>query len=64
MKMNLKFIVYYLFSMALTVLVAQQSFGQGCSDAGACSIGSMDEISDEIKPPKFKFSIDQNVALG
>ena len=38
--------------------------GQGCSDAGACSIGSMDEINKEIKLPRFKISYDQNVSLG
>ena len=62
--MNIKFIVYFLFLMAFTVFVTKQSFSQGCSDAGACSIGSMDEISEEIKPPKFRLSYDQNVGLG
>jgi len=39
--------------------------GQGCSDAGACSIGSLDEVSgNESKPPKFKLSYDQNFGLG
>lgn len=38
--------------------------GQGCSDAGACSIGSMDDLDGGHQPPKFKLSYDQNVALG
>jgi len=39
--------------------------GQGCSDTGACSIGSLDEVSgNETKPPKFKLSYDQNFGLG
>ncbi len=41
--------------------------GQGCSDAGACSIGSMDELGThehEKEPPKLKISIEQSVGLG
>ena len=39
--------------------------GQGCSDAGACSIGSMDEVSgNKVESPKFKLSYDQNFGLG
>lgn len=47
-----------------SILSYDQIIGQGCSDAGACSIGSMDEISKDVEPPRFKLSYDQNVGLG
>lgn len=37
--------------------------GQGCSDAGACSIGSMDQQED-ADLPKIKLSYDQSFGLG
>lgn len=38
---------------------------QGCSDAGACSIGSMDENElEKTEPYRLKISFDQSVALG
>lgn len=38
---------------------------QGCSDAGACSIGSMDDIELVLQfEPKFKLSFDQSFGLG
>lgn len=41
-----------------------KSNSQGCSDAGACSIGSMDEVSEDQQPPKLKLSYDQSFGLG
>ena len=38
--------------------------GQGCSDAGACSIGSMDHQDEEAVPPKIKLSYEQSFGLG
>lgn len=38
---------------------------QGCSDAGACSIGSMDEPGkEEDDPPRFFISYEQSFGLG
>ncbi len=41
--------------------------GQGCSDAGACSIGSlypMDSLDQDPDGPHVKLSFDQNIGLG
>lgn len=54
-------VIIFLAGFALT----NSLYAQGCSDAGACSIGSMDE--NELKktePYKLKISFDQSVALG
>lgn len=38
---------------------------QGCSDAGSCSIGSLEHTADSIQAiPKFKFSYEQSFGLG
>lgn len=48
-------------------LTVNSLFGQGCSDAGACSIGSMDEPyleNAETELPKIMLSYDQSFGLG
>ncbi len=53
-----------IFWVSLTV---NSLFGQGCSDAGACSIGSMDEAyseTAETELPKIILSYDQSFGLG
>ena len=52
--------VLFIFSLFSIVSVN----GQGCSDAGACSIGSLDETSNTNEAAKFKLSYDQNFGLG
>lgn len=38
--------------------------GQGCSDAGACSIGSLDTGHSDASEPRFRLSYDQSFGLG
>ena len=61
------------YSIIIAVLLLSFAFfafpakGQGCSDAGACSIGSMDgehETGEEVKPPVFKLSYEEIIGLG
>jgi len=62
--MNLKYLKILLVIFAFLLFGNRYSMGQGCSDAGACSIGSMDHHEGENQPPKFKLSYDQNFGLG
>lgn len=62
--MKLKYKKQFTLLLGLIILINWHILSQGCSDAGACSIGSMDEVSEEYKPPKFKLTYDQNFGLG
>ena len=68
MKINLKInIVAVLFLFLIGLLSHQNIYGQGCGDAGACSIGSMDEPDEEDgekEPLRFKVSLEQGFGLG
>ncbi len=58
---TIKILIWFI---AVLFFTAWDVYGQGCSDAGACSIGSMDDIEGENQPTKFKLSYDQNFGLG
>ena len=68
MKDNLKYlIITTLFILSGFIFPAHEIIAQGCGDAGACSIGSMDEEGiheHETEAPRLKISLDQNVGLG
>lgn len=56
---------YSTFLLWITLLFSTNLSGQGCSDAGACSIGSLSgEIDFEGEIPKIKLSYEQGFALG
>ncbi|NOX87074.1 MAG: hypothetical protein GXO86_14125 [Chlorobi bacterium] len=48
----------------IVVFIYGFSFGQGCSDAGACSIGSLDHQEGEKEMPKIKLSYEQSFGSG
>lgn len=51
----------------LFFLKSSSFYGQGCSDAGACSIGSLDEPLtefEEVQPSRISLSFDQTFGLG
>ena len=51
--------------MLISPFLIHSVHGHGCSDAGACSIGSMNEPGErEVKPPKFILSYEQSFGLG
>ena len=60
-----KIITYLVLIIILGPGSQSQLYAQGCSDAGACSIGSLDEVeTEETGLPRFKISFDQSFALG
>lgn len=60
-----KIIRFLAFIFLLATIVSGSTFAQGCSDAGACSIGSMDDSEvEEIELYRLKISFDQSVAAG
>ncbi len=66
MKVKLKkYKILVLIIMLISPFITQSIQGQGCSDAGACSIGSMDEEYDtEVVPTKIRLSYEQSFGLG
>lgn len=62
--MNKTIIFFAIVLSVISLFPFVSTNGQGCSDAGACSIGSMDDIEGENQPTKFKLSYDQNFGLG
>lgn len=62
--MKLKNTGLFFLILAFLIIGEWGLLGQGCSDAGACSIGSMDETINDQQPPRFKISYDQNFGLG
>jgi len=66
MKIKLKkYKIFVLVIMLISPFLIHSTHGQGCSDAGACSIGSMDEEYDtEVAPPKIRLSYEQSFGLG
>jgi hypothetical protein len=51
--------------MLISPFLIHSIHGQGCSDAGACSIGTLDEVeTEESILPRVKISYDQGIALG
>ena len=61
--MRFQYLVYTI--IILLGFMGSKSHAQGCSDAGACSIGSLEwDGTVALEPPKLKISLDQNLALG
>ncbi len=48
----------------MLVFISRLASGQGCSDAGACSIGSLDHQEGEKEAPKIKLSFEQSLGSG
>ena len=48
----------------ILVFISRLAPGQGCSDAGACSIGSLDHQEGEKEAPKIKLSFEQSLGSG
>ena len=57
--------IKYIFVILIIVFVHGYSPGQGCSDAGACSIGGVhDDAAGSRTAPKIKVTLGQSFALG
>lgn len=65
-RMNYKRATYiYLLILAIGIFFFNSLNGQGCGDAGACSIGSMDELNEEhAEQPKIRLSYEQTFGFG
>ena len=49
----------------ILVFISRMAWGQGCSDAGACSIGGVhDDAAGNTEMPKVKITLGQSFALG
>ena len=58
--LKLKIITVFLIVLFIHGFVS----AQGCSDAGACSIGSMDNHEEEKTTPKIKLTFEQSFGSG
>ena len=60
---KMKYIIFFFF---ITVFAVPSTLAQGCSDAGACSISSLNisEDSSHLKKSKVHFSVEQSFGLG
>jgi len=60
--MNYARIIFFFLNLILLPILVN---AQGCSDAGTCSIGSLEQTADSVRTvPKFKFSLEQSFGLG